>query len=218
MRTPRLYVDDADTETVSGLLRGGVVHGVTTNPTILERSGRRLSEIPDLYRRWEADGAREIFFQTWGRDATALLRNAEGMRSLGDRVVVKVPATREGFAAAATMVREGANVLVTAVYSLGQALASASIGVRYIAPYLGRLNDSGVDGAALIAEMQQICQGSETEVLAASLRTPADVTTLRLAGVSCFTAAPAVLEQVFSHELSDQAAGAFEAAMTRLLD
>ena len=98
MTAPRLYADSADVERVGRLLEAGVVHGVTTNPTILERGGRTASEIPALYERWVDQGAREVFFQTWGGDAAAFLRNAEGIRALGDRVAVKVPATAQGFA------------------------------------------------------------------------------------------------------------------------
>lgn len=213
---PRLYVDHANVDTVSRFLRCGIVHGVTTNPSILERGERRADEIPELYRRWEAEGARELFFQTWGSDTASLLRNAEGIRALGDLAVVKVPATREGFAAAATLVSDGASVLVTAVYSVAQALMAASLGVRYIAPYLGRLNDAGFDGEALIAQMQMVCEGSQTDVLAASLRAPSDITALRLLGISYFTAAPEVIEAMLAHELSDRSAGEFEAAMARL--
>ncbi|WP_311257884.1 transaldolase family protein [Microbacterium sp. WCS2018Hpa-9] len=213
---PRLYVDSADVDRVSSLLAGGVVHGVTTNPTILERGGRTAAEIPDLYARWSGEGAREIFFQTWGGDTASFLRNAEGIRALGDRVVVKVPATREGFAAASALVREGATVLVTAVYSVAQALACASIGAQYIAPYLGRMRDAGIDGDAVIARMQEMCEGSDSNVLAASLRSPDDITGLRLAGVPYFTAAPDVIEQMLFHDVSDSSAAEFDAAMGRL--
>lgn len=213
---PRLYVDSADTDRVSSLLAAGVVHGVTTNPTILERGGRTAAEIPDLYARWTEEGAREIFFQTWGGDTAAFLRNAEGIRALGERVVVKVPATRDGFAAASALVRDGATVLVTAVYTVGQALACASIGVQYIAPYLGRMRDAGIDGDAVIARMQEVCVGSASNVLAASLRSPEDITGLRLAGVPYFTAAPDVIEQLLFHEVSDGSAAEFDAAMGRL--
>lgn len=213
---PRLYVDSADTDRVSSLLAAGVVHGVTTNPTILERGGRTAAEIPDLYARWTEEGAREIFFQTWGGDTAAFLRNAEGIRALGERVVVKVPATRDGFAAASALVRDGATVLVTAVYTVGQALTCASIGVQYIAPYLGRMRDAGIDGDAVIARMQEVCVGSSANVLAASLRSPEDITGLRLAGVPYFTAAPDVIEQLLFHEVSDSSAAEFDAAMGRL--
>lgn len=213
---PRLYVDSADADRVSRLLEAGLVHGVTTNPTILERAGRRAAEIPGLYARWASEGAREIFFQTWGGDTSAFLRNAGGIRALGDRVAVKVPASAAGFAAASALVRDGATVLVTAVYSVAQALACASIGVQYIAPYLGRLRDAGIDGDALIPEMQAVCAGSGTNVLAASLRSASDITALRLAGVPYFTAAPDVIDEVLFHEASDGSATEFDAAMVRL--
>lgn len=213
---PRLYVDSADVDRVSRLLAAGVVHGVTTNPTILERGGRTAAEIPELYARWESEGAREIFFQTWGGDTDSFLRNADGIRALGDRVAVKVPATAAGFAAASALVRDGATVLVTAVYSVAQALACASIGAQYIAPYLGRMRDAGIDGDAVIARMQEVCAGSDSNVLAASLRSADDITGLRLAGVPYFTAAPDVLEQVLFHEVSDSSAAEFDAAMVRL--
>lgn len=213
---PRLYVDSADVDRVSRLLAAGVVHGVTTNPTILERGGRTAAEIPDLYARWESEGAREIFFQTWGGDVASFLRNAESIRALGDRVAVKVPATADGFAAASALVRDGATVLVTAVYSIAQALACASIGAHYMAPYLGRMRDAGIDGDAVIARMQEVCAGSGSNVLAASLRSADDITGLRLAGVPYFTAAPDVIDQVLFHEVSDSSAAEFDAAMVRL--
>lgn len=216
MTAPRLYVDSADVDRISPLLAAGVVHGVTTNPTILERGGRSAAEIPALYERWVAEGAREVFFQTWGGDAASFLRNAEGIRALGDRVAVKVPATAEGFAAASALVRDGATVLVTAVYSVAQALVCASIGAQYIAPYLGRMRDAGMDGDAVIARMQGVCADSDTNVLAASLRSPDDIVALREAGVPYFTAAPDVLEGMLFHPVSDSSAAEFDAAMGRL--
>ena len=213
---PRLYVDSADLERVSALLGSGVVHGVTTNPTILERGGSTAAEIPELYARWADEGAREIFFQTWGASRVEMQRNADTIRGLGDRVAVKVPATAEGFAVASALVADGTSVLVTAVYSAGQALAAASSGARYIAPYLGRLRDAGVDGDALIARMQAVCAGSETNVLAASLRSADDIVALRLAGVPYFTAAPDVLDELLQHDVSDRSAAEFEAAMGRI--
>lgn len=213
---PRLYVDSADVDRVSRLLAAGVVHGVTTNPTILERGGRTAGEIPELYARWESEGAAEIFFQTWGGDTASFLRNAERIRELGPRVAVKVPATAAGFAAASALVADGATVLVTAVYSVAQALACASIGAQYIAPYLGRMRDAGIDGDTVIARMQEVCEGSGSNVLAASLRTADDIVGLRLAGVPYFTAAPDVIEQALLHEVSDSSAAEFDAAMVRL--
>lgn len=214
-RDLRFYADSANVEEVSALLSDRLVSGVTTNPTILERADRSVRDIPELYARWDSEGAREIFFQAWGTSATSMIENAERLALLGPRVVVKVPATRDGFAAAAALVGEGATVLVTAVYARAQALAAATIGVRYIAPYLGRLNDSGRDGVSEIAAMQALVAGSGTDVLAASLRTPGDIVSLAMVGVPCFTAAPAVILAALRSEASDRSAEEFENAVER---
>lgn len=212
----RFYADSADVDEVSTLLNDGLVSGVTTNPTILERSGRSLSELPWLYSRWESEGAREVFFQTWGATTDAMLENGRRLLDIGPRVVVKVPATREGFGAAATLVASGTSVLLTAVYSQAQALAAATIGVRYIAPYMGRLEDAGRDGVAEISAMQRLVAGTGTDVLAASLRTPEAIVALASAGIPFFTAAPSVLLAALHDDVSDDSAEAFEAAAGRL--
>lgn len=214
MTAPRLYVDSADVEAVAPLLAGSLVHGVTTNPTILERAGRSVADIPELYARWADEGAREIFFQAWGGEAVALERRAREILALGDLAVVKVPATREGFGVGARLAREGAPVLLTAVYTPAQALTAASCGIRYIAAYLGRMRDGGFDAVAEIARMQAACGDSATEVLAASLRTPEDIVALAEAGVPTFTAAPDVLWAALAHPSTDAAAGVFEAAQS----
>lgn len=213
---PRLYVDSADAERVGPLLRSGLVAGVTTNPTILERGGRTADEIPELYRRWVDEGAREVFFQAWGDDQAAMRERAERIAALGDRAAVKIPATPAGFAAAAAVVAQGTPVLITAVYSVAQALVAASIGAQYIAPYLGRMRDAGMDADRIIPEMQEVCAGSGTNVLLASLRSPEDIVAMRLAGIGMFTAAPDVLDRMLGHDVSASSAAEFEAAMERI--
>ena len=211
MTAPRLYVDSADLDAVAPLLAGSLVHGVTTNPTILDRAGRTVRDIPELYARWIAEGAREIFFQAWG-DAAGLERTAREILALGDRAVVKVPATRDGFAVGARLAREGAPVLLTAVHTPAQAVVAASCGIRYVAAYLGRMRDAGFDAEADIAGMQAACADSGTEVLAASLRSAEDIVALSRAGIPSFTAAPDVLWAAIAHPATDAAAEAFEAA------
>ena len=214
-RDRRFYVDSAQVAEVSELLRDGLVHGVTTNPTILERAQRSAADSPELYARWVAEGAQEVFFQAWGESTRALLRNAEDILALGPKAVVKVPATRAGFAAAVALKREGATVLLTAVHSPSQALMAASLGVRYIAPYLGRMQDSGLDGVAEIATMTSMVADTATDVLAASLRTPDAIVALAEVGVRYFTAAPAVILAVLQHDVSDRSSAEFEAAVAR---
>lgn len=212
MRTPRLFVDSADTALIDPLLEGALVHGVTTNPTILDRAGRSAADIPALYERWAAQGAREIFFQAWGDDREQIQARARQLLALGDRAVVKIVATGPGYAAAAQLAREGAPVLLTGVYTVAQALAAASSRIRYIAPYLGRLRDAGLGDVDVIARMQSLAAAAGTEVLAASLRSPEDVVALAEHGITSFTVSPEVLAAMLASEASDRASAVFEAA------
>ncbi|MGO1286489.1 MAG: transaldolase family protein [Brachybacterium sp.] len=212
MTTPRLYVDSADEAAVPPLLRDGLVHGVTTNPTILDRAGRSAGDIPELCARWASLGAGEIFVQAWGEDRDQLEQRARQLHALGDRIVVKVVATADGFAVASRLARDGAPVLLTGVYTVAQALAAASASVRYIAPYLGRMRDTGVGDVEDIARMQTVAAPAGTEVLAASLRTPEDVVSLAEHGITAFTASPDVLAAMLASESTQLASAAFDAA------
>ncbi|TFD70846.1 transaldolase family protein [Cryobacterium gelidum] len=214
-RERRFYVDSAQVDEVAEVLRDRLVHGVTTNPTILERAHRSSADSPALYARWISEGAEEVFFQAWGDSIQTLLHTAHGILALGPKVVVKVPATRAGFAAAADLSRGGATVLLTAVYSPAQALVAASLGVRYVAPYLGRMQDRGLDGIAEISVMTALVADTGTDVLAASLRSPEAIVALAAVGVSYFTAAPAVILAMLQHELSESSNAEFEAAVAR---
>jgi transaldolase len=208
--TYELYVDSADEEAVGGLLESGLVVGVTTNPTILVRAGKTSRDIPRLHAAWQGAGARSIFFQAWGPDATELLKSAHSLRELGDDVTVKVPATRDGFVVARRLIGEGTPVLVTAVYSAAQALVAGSIGASYIAPYLGRLDDAGRKGLEEIAAMHELVESTQTVVLAASLRTPDAIVQLAERGIRAFTAAPAVIWAALTDPVSDSSAEVFE--------
>lgn len=209
----RIYVDSADERAVRELLAAGIIAGVTTNPTILKRSSQTGADIPRLYSAWHAAGAEEIFFQAWGVDREALLEQGRRLGDLGDDVVVKVPATRDGFLVAGELLAGGTPVLLTAVYSTAQAIAAASIGARYIAPYLGRLEDSGRDGQAEIGRMAAALMGTQTDVLAASVRSPAAIVSLAERGVRYFTAAPDVIWGLMDDPESISAAVVFESHM-----
>ena len=212
VRTPRLYVDSAEATATASLLEGSLVHGVTTNPTILDRAGRTAAEIPAMYTEWERLGAREIFFQAWGADRTETENRARRILALGERAVVKIVATADGFPLASRLAREGAPVLLTGVYTVPQALAAASAGIRYIAPYLGRMRDAQLGDVDEIARMQEVAGPAGTEVLAASLRAPQDLVNLALRGVTACTASPAVLSAMLHSDETVRASADFEAA------
>ncbi|MDZ8274782.1 transaldolase family protein [Microbacterium aquimaris] len=205
----KFYADSAALETVTGLLRGGLIAGVTTNPTILVRD--EAPPVAELYRAFAAAGAAEIFFQTTGATQEQMLDRAERIAGLGPEVIVKVPATPIGFRVAAALRRQGTPVLMTAVYSVAQAVSAAAVGARYIAPYFGRLSDAGEDASAIMARMVGALRGSGTDLLVASVRTPEVIAELAELGVRHITANPAVLEAAFQDPVSDTAAAEFEA-------
>jgi len=209
-----LYVDSADRVAVERLLSSGVFRGVTTNPLILERSGLSAADLADVYDWAVAAGAHEVFMQGWGSDVTALQRRCDAILSIGERVVAKVPATRVGIPVASALVRQGARVLLTAVYDERQALIAASIGAQWIAPYVGRMTDSGVDGVEAVLRMQRILdrQGAPTRVIAASLRTLSDAARLSEGGVADLTLGAVLADELLSHPLTETADAGFEQA------
>jgi TalC/MipB family fructose-6-phosphate aldolase len=211
----RLYLDTADRAAAEELLATGLFAGVTTNPTILQRAGAGVADLPEIYRWATAAGAREVFFQAWGRDADTLLRRGQELRDLGNRVVVKLVASRDGAAACARLAAKGIPTLLTAVYDPAQALAAAAAGATYIAPYLRRLNAAGRDGFAEVTAMHELlaATGGTTRVLLASIPDTAAMVTLARRGVDCFTMAPAIAEALFADELTAEADRTFEEAV-----
>jgi transaldolase len=212
----KFFADSADVERVEALLRAGLVDGVTSNPSILDRSDRGAADFPELYSRYVDAGAQQVFFQTWGHDADEMLRNATRITDLGDRVVVKLTATMAGFTAAAALHRAGVPTLVTAVNTVAQAAVSAQVGAVWIAPYFGQIADrTGRPPVELVGAMHEALRDSPTEVLLASVRSPLAVEQALAVGVRAFTAHPDVIEACTVDEHTVAADEAFEALMRR---
>ena len=211
----RLYLDTADRAAAESLLATGLFAGVTTNPTILQRAGVGVADIPDIYRWATAAAAREVFFQAWGEDTATLVQRGRELRALGDEVVVKLVASRAGTAACAALSGDGVPTLLTAVYDPGQAIVAAAAGATYIAPYLRRLTAAGRDGSGDVLAMHELltATGSTTKVLLASIPDVPSMVALARHGVSCFTMAPAVAEDFFADELTAEADRTFEKAV-----
>jgi TalC/MipB family fructose-6-phosphate aldolase len=210
----RLYLDTADRAAAEDLLHTGLFAGLTTNPTILQRSGLGVADAPGIYQWAVAAGAREVFFQAWGEDADTLIERGQRLRELGPEVVVKVPASRAGAAACARLAAHGVPTLLTAVYAPGQVLVAAAAGATYIAPYLGRLNDAGRDGIVEVTAMQEVlaATGASTKILLASIRDVPSMVALARRGIDCFTIGPPVAEAFFAEHLTAAAVAAFEDA------
>ena len=207
-----LYLDTADLADLERVLPDPLVYGVTTNPTLMKRAGLAWDALPGFLQRVAALGARAVHVQVRHRDVTGMLADARAMLALAQTsrvattIVTKLPATREGLAAAATLARDGVPVTTTAVYEPEQVLWSALVGARYAAPYLGRLEDAGRDGLAVIAAMQATVRaygrgdaGSDLRLLVASVRSPQAFRDLLALGVGAITVPVALFEALTEH-------------------
>jgi len=208
----RLFLDSANLTQLRPLLKTGVFYGVTTNPVILKESGLTTAELPQFTGAVLQAGAREVYLQAWGRQSEDLYRCGRSLAAIDNRVVVKLPATQAGLSAASRLAAEGVRTCITAVYTPFQALLASAVGAALVAPYLGRINDSGRDGYAIIAKMAQALRriDSSTEILPASIRSTADLVTLAQEGVRCVTLSTQIAERLFQEPLTLEAALVFE--------
>ena len=211
-RTIRLLLDTADRSEWERLLPSFPFSGVTTNPTLLRRAGLRcdLETIGELARTAFALGTEEMQAQGWGATTDELLRTGEAIATIDRRMVVKLPATREGVAAARRLIANGATVTLTAVYHPHQVLTAAALGCRYAAPYYGRMGDEGLAAAYDIATMLTITKDTRTRVLVASLRAAADLAFLAARGADTFALSPTIADAMLAEDLTVSAARVFE--------
>jgi len=199
-----LYLDSADMAELQACLPHPVVHGVTTNPTLLRRAGIGRADVPGLLRRCIELGARQVQAQVYSQDADGMLEDAQALLShfAPGQLVVKIPATRQGLAAGARLIAQGVPVTWTAVYAPEQAHFAAQLGAAYAAPYLGRLEDSGADGLGLIAQMQALVAqrpASGTRLLVASIRSREAYLSLLKIGVGAITIPPRLFSELLDH-------------------
>eukprot|EP00227_Mantoniella_beaufortii_P010228 CAMPEP_0197591204 /NCGR_PEP_ID=MMETSP1326-20131121/12940_1 /TAXON_ID=1155430 /ORGANISM="Genus nov. species nov., Strain RCC2288" /LENGTH=360 /DNA_ID=CAMNT_0043156589 /DNA_START=176 /DNA_END=1258 /DNA_ORIENTATION=- len=217
-----LFLDSASEEEWTKWLPTGIFSGVTTNPIILERDGREctVAALTELAKQaLEYDAVQEFQIQTWGASSEEMWKNGIALAKYDpDVIVVKVPATFDGIKAANALVADGIRVTLTAAYAPHQAVLAAAVGANYVAPYLGRMNDAGRDGMAIIVEMQQTVDAldSDMRILVASVRTAGDVAKLAAQGCDTFTISAKVAEDMFADPLTTQAALDFEAAAGRI--
>lgn len=201
----RLYLDAADAADLARVLPSPLVVGITTNPTLLRRAGLGWADLPDFLRAVEQLGARTVHVQVRRADADGMLRDAEEVRrAAGDLdLVVKLPATRDGYAAAAALAADGVGVTVTAVVEPEQVLWAALVGARYAAPYLGRMDEGGRDGLSVVRAMQEVAArygSGRLRLLVASIRSPDAFRDLLHLGVGAATVPVALFERLTRHE------------------
>jgi len=199
----QLFLDTTDTATLKDLAATGLVDGVTTNPTLIAKSGRPMLEvIAEICSLVEGPVSAEVA----ATDAAGMLAEGRKLAAVAHNVAVKVPLTRDGLIATSQFVREGIQVNVTLCFTAAQALLAAKAGATFVSPFIGRLDDYGADGMGLISEIRAIYDNYDfdTEILAASIRTPAHVAAAALAGADCATIPPAVFLELFKHPLTEK--------------
>lgn len=199
----KFFVDTADTAEIRDLAESGLVDGVTTNPSLIHKSGRQFLEV-----------VREICGITDGPvsaevvalDFPTMMKEAEIVRKIADNVAVKVPLTIDGLKACKALTDDGTMVNVTLCFSANQALLAAKAGATFISPFVGRHDDNGLDGMGLISDIRLIYDNYDfaTEILVASVRHPIHILESAKLGADVMTAPPAVIRQLVKHPLTDK--------------
>jgi transaldolase len=212
----RLFLDTADREAWARWLPTGLFHGVTTNPTILERAGLRctIPVLTEVVHQLLEYPIVEVQAQCWGTESARLVETGRALAAIDPRVVVKVPVTLEGVRAVSTLHSFGIRTTLTAVYAAHQVLTAAAAGSDYVAPYYGRIGDSGRAALSVLKTMQEILitSGRHTRLLVASLRSADELAILAAAGMNTFTFGPKITEELFGDRLTTEAAAVFEQA------
>jgi transaldolase len=204
------FVDTADTKDIAELYETGLLDGVTTNPSLIAKSGRNFLEVvAEICKLVPGPVSAEVV----SLDHATMMREAEVLRKIADNVAVKVPLTLDGLKTCKALANDGTKVNVTLCFSANQALLAAKAGAAFISPFVGRHDDNGFDGMELIADIRTIYDNYDfgTEILVASVRHPIHVLESAKIGADVMTAPPAVIKSLFKHVLTDKGLEGFAA-------
>jgi transaldolase len=204
----KFFVDTADVSEIRSLAGSGLLDGVTTNPSLIAKSGRKMSEvIAEICALVDGPVSAEVT----ATDHETMLQEGRYLRAIAANVAVKVPLTEAGLRTCKVLADEGTPVNVTLCFSANQALLAAKAGAAFISPFVGRLDDIGQDGMGLIADVCQIYRNYafRTEVLVASIRHPIHLLQSAKLGAHVGTMPPAVIRSLFKHPLTDKGLEAF---------
>lgn len=208
----RFFIDTANVDDIKKANDMGVICGVTTNPSLIAKEGRKfedvIAEIASI-----VDGPISGEVKATTTDAEGMIREGREIAKIHPNMVVKIPMTTEGLKAVKVLAAEGIKTNVTLIFTANQALLAARAGAAYVSPFLGRLDDISVRGVELVEEIAEIfaVAGIETEIIAASVRNPMHITDCALAGADIATVPYKVLEQMTHHPLTDAGIAKFQA-------
>ena len=204
----KFFVDTAEIDQIRELDATGMVDGVTTNPSLIMKSGRDIVEVTrEICSIIEGPVSAEVT----ATEADAMIAEGQELATIAGNIAVKVPLTWDGLKACKALSGAGHMVNVTLCFSATQALLAAKAGATFISPFVGRLDDIGLDGMELIADIRQIYDnyGFETQILAASIRTVNHVAMCAKIGADVVTVPPDVLKKLVHHPLTDKGLAAF---------
>ena len=217
--TMKIFLDTADVDTIQKVYSTGLIDGITTNPTLIMKSG----EIPDkVYYELKQLGIKDISMEVVADTAKGMLEEASRLIGLfGDCVTIKVPCTPEGLLACKEMANQNIRVNVTLIFSPSQAILAAKAGATYVSPFVGRVDDNSFGGLCLIKDIAKIYQQQSwfsTEILAASIRNVRDVGRAFEYGANICTIPPNVFDGMYKHILTDKGLELFDEAWAKVCD
>jgi len=204
----KFFADTAEISDIRELADAGLLDGVTTNPSLVHKSGRNFLEV---VREIAEIVSGPVSAEVVALDYDGMLREAEVLRKIGDNIAIKVPLTPDGLRACRALTADGSMVNVTLCFSAAQALLAAKAGATFISPFVGRHDDVGFDGMQLIADIRLIYDHYEypTQILVASVRHPIHVVEAAKIGADVMTAPPKIIWQLFKHPLTDAGIASF---------
>lgn len=199
----KFFVDTANVEEIRAAAGLGMCDGVTTNPSLIMKSGRSQDEVIREISKI-TDGP--VSVEAISPDAEGMVKEAEGFVKLGENIVIKVPMTKEGLKAVRILKKKKIRTNVTLIFSASQALLAAKAGATYVSPFVGRLDDVSQDGMLLIEEIMDIFEnyGFRTEVIVASVRDPIHVVEAARLGAHIATIPAGVIEKMWNHPLTEK--------------
>ncbi len=205
----KFFIDTADVDEIRELTDTGMIDGVTTNPSLIAKSGRKFADVIEEICSF-IDGP--VSAEVAAIDAPTMIKEGHKLAQIAKNVTIKVPLTVDGLKACKVLSDEGTMVNVTLCFSPAQAILAAKAGATFVSPFVGRLDDIGLDGMDLIADICKIYENYanfETQVLVASVRSPKHVVDAARIGAHVVTIPPSALRQLYNHPLTDKGLDSF---------
>ena len=205
----KIFLDTADTEIINEYFKTGLVDGVTTNPSLILKSGRNPEEV---YQEIKDIGVKDISMEVMGTEGEMYCEGKRLHEKFGDVCTVKVPCTREGLAVCKSLSDQNIKVNVTLIFCAAQAVLAAKAGATYVSPFVGRLDDQSVAGLEVVRSISELYRihGVRTQVLSASIRNVQRAIRSWYNGASICTMPPKVFDQMYDHILTDKGMEIFE--------